>query len=81
MQRRLIAVVGPHLHDVAEVDHQCAVDRFDRPPAPPPEHFESGLPILQQHRENARIGMVIDTEVPARRRSHAVGVSGLEQTG
>jgi hypothetical protein len=89
MQRRAIAIVRPHLHDVSDVNHECVGYRLYPMPFPSVKDFESGLVVLQQQGQGARVRVTLDAELIWRRRFlHGVvvepqkaGMSRLEVTG
>ena len=57
VQRGAVAVVRPHLHDVADVHHQRIAARLDQMPVVVVEHLEARLLVLQQQRDRAGVGV------------------------
>ena len=63
VQSRAIAVVGPHLHHVAGIDHECAGHRRHVVPVTVTINLQPAYIVLQQHGQCARVGVMMHTHV------------------
>ena len=73
VQRRAIPVVGPYLHDIADVDEQRTGARLHQVPRAVAMHLQRGVAVLQQHRERPRIGVRMNAELSVRRQKLGIG--------
>jgi hypothetical protein len=63
VKRCPVEVVGPDLHHVAGVDDEGTRDRFDVDPAVAVADLEAPDLVLQQYRQSARVGVMVQSHV------------------
>ena len=55
VQWRAVAIIGPNLHNITNINHQRVNAGLNEVPAIAMQHLETGLHILQEHSECAGI--------------------------
>ena len=73
VQRCPVAIVRPHLHDIADVDDERVGPRLDELPGAVVVHLKPRLLVLNQDSQRAGVGVAIDAEMPDRCRRRSIG--------